>query len=183
MLNAVLHKLINQVELSEDEMAEAIGHVMDGHVSPVQMTAFLVALRCKGETAREITGAARAMRHRMNRLQMTRRPLFDTCGTGGDGAGTFNISTTVAFVLAACGVRVAKHGNRAMSSKSGSADVLQALGVNIEAPPAVVERWVESLGLGFLFARLNHPARRLDRPVGFLSDHSPGNPRAPPVLA
>src|SRR5690349_9289167 len=116
-------------------MADAMGLVMDGQVSPVQVAAFLVALRSKGETVNEIEGAARAMRARMTRVSVARSPVLDTCGTGGDGAGTFNISTAVALVAAAAGVAVAKHGNRAVSSRSGSADVLAELGVNIQASP------------------------------------------------
>ena len=164
MLSA-LQQIMRGQSLSEGEMAAAIGSMMDGSVNPVQMGAFLVALRMKGESIDEITGAARAMRARMLPLHIQRTPLIDTCGTGGDGAQTFNISTAVAFVVAAAGVGVAKHGNRAVSSRSGSADVLAALGVNIDAPPAVVAGCIENLGLGFLFAPTFHPAMANAAPV------------------
>ncbi|HET6343454.1 MAG TPA: anthranilate phosphoribosyltransferase, partial [Myxococcota bacterium] len=160
MLTPLLKRLMRGEPLSEAEMSAAVGHIMDGAATPAQIAAFLVALRIKGESIDEITGAARAMRQRMTRIEAGRRPLMDTCGTGGDGAGTFNISTAVSFVVAACGVAVAKHGNRAVSSKSGAADVLAALGVNIEAPKAVVEACIEDFGLGFLFAPALHPAMR-----------------------
>jgi anthranilate phosphoribosyltransferase len=160
MLTPLLKRLMRGETLSEGEMSAAVGHIMDGAATPAQIAAFLVALRIKGESIDEITGAARAMRQRMTRIEVKRRPLMDTCGTGGDGAGTFNISTAVSFVVATCGVAVAKHGNRAVSSKSGAADVLVALGVNIEASKAVVEACIEDFGLGFLFAPALHPAMK-----------------------
>src|SRR5688572_12581457 len=122
-----------RTDLTESEMAAAIGEVVDGGATSAQVAAFLVALRLKGETVEELCGAARAMRDRMTPVSTTRTPLIDTCGTGGDAAGTFNISTAVAFVAAAGGAAVAKHGNRAVSSRCGSADVLGALGVNLDA--------------------------------------------------
>jgi anthranilate phosphoribosyltransferase len=160
MLTPALKRLMRGESLGEAEMSGAIGFIMDGAATPAQIAGFLVALRIKGETIEEIAGAARAMRERMTRVEVRRRPLMDTCGTGGDGAGTFNISTAVSFVVAACGVAVAKHGNRAISSRSGAADVLAALGVNIEAPKAVVEACIDEIGLGFLFAPSLHPAMR-----------------------
>lgn len=165
MLIVALQQVMRGQHLSEEEMAEVIGDMVDGHENAAQMAGFLVALRIKGETVAEITGAARAMRARMRPVTLKRSPLIDTCGTGGDGAGTFNISTAVAFVVAAAGVGVAKHGNRAVSSRSGSADVLAALGVNIDAEPAVVAHCIESLGLGFLFAPAWHPAMANAAPV------------------
>lgn len=165
MLTQALKRVMRGASLAEDEMADVFGHIMDGGATPAQIAAFLVALRIKGETIDEIVGAARAMRARMTPLHVQRRPLMDTCGTGGDGAGTFNISTTVAFVVAACGVAVAKHGNRAVSSRAGSADVLAALGVNIDAPVATVEACIENCGLGFLFAQALHPAMKHAGPV------------------
>lgn len=160
MLESQLKQLIRGESLAEDDMADAMGAIMDGHASAAQIAGLLIALRMKGETVDEITGAARAMRQRMSRIDVARRPLMDTCGTGGDDAGTFNISTTVAFVVAAAGIAVAKHGNRAVSSRSGSADVLAALGVNISASFDVVRACIEDIGIGFIFAPSAHPAMR-----------------------
>jgi len=137
-----------------------MNEIMSGDATPAQIAAFLVSMRMKGETVEEITGCARIMREKVTRLNPKRRPLVDTCGTGGDGANTFNISTAAAFVAAGAGVAVAKHGNRAMSSQCGSADVLQQLGVNIEAEPAAVERCIDEVGLGFMFAPLYHGAMK-----------------------
>lgn len=159
-LSDCLNQVMRQQSLSTDEMMECMGAMMDGAATPAQMAGLLIALRMKGETVAEIAGAAKAMRQRMTRLHINRRPLLDTCGTGGDGASTFNISTAVAFVVAAAGVAVAKHGNRAVSSRSGSADVLAELGVNINAPVDVVEQCINTLGIGFLFAPQLHPAMR-----------------------
>ncbi len=160
-----LQALLNHQDLSEETMREAMGTIMDGTVPPEQIAAFLVAQRMKGETVAEITGAARAMRERMHTVQTTRRPLVDTCGTGGDGHQTFNVSTAAAFVIAGCGVAVAKHHNRAVSSQAGSADVLTALGLHIEAPIALVQSGIETLGLGFLYAPRHHPATAAVAPV------------------
>lgn len=159
-LTSLLPQLIQGHSLSEDDMSAAIGTMMDGHATPVQMAAFLIALRVKGETVDELTGAARAMRARMTPIVVHRAPILDTCGTGGDGAGTFNISTAVAFVAAANGIAVAKHGNRAVSSRSGSADLLAALGVNIAASRHTVEACIRDINLGFLFAPACHPAMK-----------------------
>ena len=160
MLSDFIKRLLLATDLDEGDMTAAIGEIMDGKATPAQIAGFLIALRCKGETIDEITGAARAMRARMIALQPTRQPLLDTCGTGGDRAGTFNISTAVAFVAAAGGAAVAKHGNRAVSSRSGSADVLAALGVRLEAPPEVAAACIDTLGIGFLFAPNHHPAMK-----------------------
>ena len=145
--------------LSESDAEAAFEVMMSGDATPAQMGAFLMALRVRGETVAEITGAARAMRARALRVQAP-PDAIDTCGTGGDGSGSFNISTTAAFVVAGCGVPVAKHGNRNLSSKSGSADVLAALGVNIEAPIEIVERAIAEIGIGFLMAPRHHAATR-----------------------
>jgi anthranilate phosphoribosyltransferase len=145
--------------LSESEAQAAFDIMMSGDATPSQMGAFLMAMRVRGETVAEITGAARAMRARALHVQAP-ADAIDTCGTGGDGGGTFNISTAAAFVLAACGVPVAKHGNRNLSSKSGSADVLTALGVNIDAPMEIVERAITEVGIGFLMAPRHHSATR-----------------------
>jgi anthranilate phosphoribosyltransferase len=151
--------------LSEDEMREAIGRIMDGQATGVQVCALLVALRVNGETPQEVVGAARAMQDRAVHVHCRRRPLVDVCGTGGDGLGSFNISTAVAFVVCGAGVAVAKHGNRAMSSRSGSADVLEALGVDLDLASARAERLLDSHGIAFLFAQTHHPAMRFVAPV------------------
>ena len=146
--------------LSEQEMINAMTQVMGGKVSDIQLAAFLTALQVKGETVPEIVGAAKVMRDKAEKIKVKASNIIDTCGTGGDGADTFNISTAVAFVVAGAGVTVAKHGNRAVSSKSGSADVLQCLGVNIDAPLRTIERCIEEVGIGFLFAPLMHKAMK-----------------------
>ena len=146
--------------LSEQEMMNAMTQVMGGKVSDIQLAAFLTALQVKGETVPEIVGAAKVMRDKAEKIKVNSSNIIDTCGTGGDGADTFNISTAVAFVVAGAGVTVAKHGNRAVSSKSGSADVLQCLGVNIDAPLRTIERCIEEVGIGFLFAPLMHKAMK-----------------------
>jgi anthranilate phosphoribosyltransferase len=134
--------------------------IMTGEASPLQVAAFLTALRMKGETVAEITGAARVMREKAHRVNVGVKTVLDTCGTGGDQKGTFNISTTAAFVVAGAGVNVAKHGNRSVSSQSGSADVLGALGVKVDAPKERVEQCIEQIGIGFLFAPLLHEAMK-----------------------
>ena len=160
MLKPFLNKVLAGDDLTREEMSEAVGLVMDGQGSPTQIAGLLVALRSKGEVVTEMAGAAQAMRARMNKLDITRRPLIDTCGTGGDASGSYNVSTGAALVVAACGVPVAKHGNRALSSKSGSADILTALGVNIEADIPLVERAITEVGIGFLMAPRHHGAMR-----------------------
>jgi anthranilate phosphoribosyltransferase len=158
-LRTWLDRLAKGDSLSADEAEAAVGIMMAGEATPAQMGAFLMALRLRGETVAEITGAARAMRARA--LTIAAPPdAIDTCGTGGDNSGSFNISTAAAFVIAAGGVPVAKHGNRGLSSKSGSADVLAALGVTIDAPLAVIERAIAELGIGFLMAPRHHAATR-----------------------
>jgi anthranilate phosphoribosyltransferase len=153
-----LPRLLDGQSLSRAEMAEVMTEIADGSATPAQVGAFLAALRLKGETVDEIAGAAEVMRARAERVHVAAPIFVDTCGTGGDGRNTFNISTTAAFVVAGAGVVVAKHGNRAVSSRSGSADVLAALGVDVEAPIARVERAVAEVGIGFLFAPRLHPA-------------------------
>jgi len=152
--------------LSADAMEAAMEHILSGDASPVQIAAFAVALRMRGETTEELTAAARVLRRQAVPLLLPEGERFlDTCGTGGDGAGTFNISTTSAFVVAACGVKVAKHGNRAVSSKSGSADVLEALGVALTPEPAEVAATLDDIGMAFLFAPAFHGAMRHAAPV------------------
>ncbi len=152
-----LNKILSGQSLTRAEAKSAMGVVLDGKATDAQVGAFLAALRVRGETVPEIVGFAEAMRARAKRVKVKRRPLIDTCGTGGDGAGTFNISTTVAFIAAGAGAAVAKHGNRAVSSRSGSADVLEALGVRTDLSPARAAACVEDLGIGFLFAPSHHP--------------------------
>jgi len=158
MIREALARLVERKDLTRVEMAEAMSEIADGGATPAQVGAFLVALRLKGETVEEIAGAAQVMRARVDPVHVSRAVFVDTCGTGGDGQHTFNISTTAAFVVAGAGVTVAKHGNRAVSSRAGSADVLSALGVDVDAPKDVVERCIEEVGIGFLFAPRLHPA-------------------------
>jgi len=160
MLEPYIGDLIDGKDLSEEESREAMSLIMSGKATEAQIAGFLVALRLKGETVEEITGCARAMREAATTIDVGNLPVVDTCGTGGDEKGTFNVSTAAAIVAAAAGVPVAKHGNRSVSSGSGSADVLERLGVNIEAPPAVVERCVREAGIGFLFAPMLHRAMK-----------------------
>ena len=129
-----IEKLVNRVDLSEAEMIDVMHQIMTGEATPLQVASFLTALRMKGESVDEIAGAARVMREKAYRVRVGSSTVLDTCGTGGDQKGTFNISTTSAFVVAGAGIRVAKHGNRSVSSQSGSADVLGALGVKVDAP-------------------------------------------------
>src|SRR5204863_1492714 len=160
MFQKLIDKLTRHEDLTTDEAAAAMVEVMEGRAAPAQIAGLLIGLAMKGERPTEIVGLARTMR--AHAVQVSRRHdrVFDTCGTGGDGAGTFNISTCAALVLAACGVRVAKHGNRAASSLCGSADVFEALGVRVAAAPAVVERCLAEAGIGFFFAPTFHPSMR-----------------------
>ncbi len=182
MLKDLIHKLVDGHDLSQGEMIDAMEAIMGGEATPAQMAAFLTALRIKGESVEEIAGAARVMREHATPIRVERRAapvvtvdrddinidyetILDTCGTGGDATHTFNISTTTAFVVAAAGVRVAKHGNRAVSSRCGSADVLEALGVNLDVTPDQVEGCIREIGIGFLYAPLLHSAMRYVAPV------------------
>lgn len=157
-------QIVRGHDLSEDQAAEAMEEIMTGVATPAQVAALLTALHLKGETDAEIAGMARVMRAKAIPVHFD-GPLLDTCGTGGDGAGTFNISTTAAFIAAGAGATVAKHGNRAMSSVCGSADVLEGLGVNIDLDAAGVARCLEQAGVGFMFAQKFHPAMRFVGPV------------------
>mgnify|MGYP001627045366 CR=1 FL=1 len=159
MIKEAISILTQNMSLSESEMAECIKEIMEGRATDAQIGAFLTALRMKGETVEEITGAVRIMREKAIKIKAP-EGVIDTCGTGGDMSGTFNISTTTAIVVAASGIPVAKHGNRSVSSQSGSADVLEALGINIELPPEKVERCLFETNFGFLFAPLFHPAMK-----------------------
>lgn len=159
MIKEAIHMLVDKIDLSEKEMAECMEEIMDGKATDAQIGALLTALRVKGETVAEITGAAKIMRRKATAIRAP-EGVLDTCGTGGDMSHTFNISTTTAFVVAGAGVPVAKHGNRSVSSRSGSADVLEALGVRIDLPPEKVEQCLFETGFGFLFAPLFHPAMK-----------------------
>jgi anthranilate phosphoribosyltransferase len=161
----LLDKLQHRVDLRVEEAAAAMEAIMDGQAQPSQIAGLLVGLAMKGERPDEIVGLARTMRARATRLSRSFAPVFDTCGTGGDGAHTFNVSTVSALVLAACGVRVAKHGNRSASSRCGSADLFEELGVNVAAPPPIVERCLDQAGIAFLFAQVFHPSMRHAAPT------------------
>jgi len=174
MIKKAIGKVVERQDLSEAEMIEVMDQIMSGGATPAQIGAFITALRMKGETVAEITGAARVMRARATPIRVGRQVLdidreeinidretiLDTCGTGGSGTKSFNISTTVAFVVAACGVKVAKHGNRSVSSACGSADVLEKLGVNLDVTPPVVELCIDEVGIGFLYAPALHGAMK-----------------------
>jgi anthranilate phosphoribosyltransferase len=174
MIKKAIARVVERENLSEAEMIDVMDQIMSGEATPAQIAAFITALRMKGETVAEITGAARVMRDKVTRIRVGRNVLdidrddinidqetiLDTCGTGGSGTSTFNVSTTVAFVVSACGVKVAKHGNRSISSSCGSADVLEALGVNLDVTPETVERCINEIGIGFLFAPALHGAMK-----------------------
>ena len=165
-LQSAIRRLAFGESLEADEAAAAFGVIMSGEASPAQVAALLVGLRVKGETAHEVTGAARALRAAMVHLPANRpEDLVDTCGTGGGAVPTFNISTAAALLAAGAGVRVAKHGNRSFTSQCGSADVLEALGVSLEAPVATLERALTEAGIAFMFAPAMHPAMRHVGPV------------------
>jgi anthranilate phosphoribosyltransferase len=164
-IQEALARLLEGRDLSKSQAREVMNQVMRGEATPAQIGGFLVALRLKGESADEIAGCAEAMRAHVLAVRPAREDLVDTAGTGGDGAGTFNISTAAALVAAAAGAAVAKHGNRAVSSASGSADVLEALGFELELPGERIARSIDELGFGFLFAPSHHPAMRHAAPV------------------
>src|ERR671921_875881 len=159
-IKGAIQTVVEGGTLDADQAAAAMDQIMTGAVTPAQIGALVTALRMRGETVEEIAGFASAMRRHALRVDVDPAGgcVVDTCGTGGDAAGTFNISTTAAFVIAAAGVRVAKHGNRAVTSKCGSADLLEALGVEIELSPEHVARCVERVGIGFMYAPAFHPA-------------------------
>ena len=160
MIKEALSKIVSRSDLTMAEAREVMREIMRGETTQAQIGAFLTALRMKGETVDEIAGCAQAMRESAIPVKPNRNQLVDTCGTGGDGSGTFNISTTVAFVAAGAGLAVAKHGNRSVSSRCGSADLLQALGVNLELAPEQVAQCIDEVGIGFLFAPKLHPAMK-----------------------
>ncbi|MCP4105728.1 MAG: anthranilate phosphoribosyltransferase [Desulfobacteraceae bacterium] len=160
MFRENLYKIVQKNDLSETEMSQMIMEIFSGDITDTQVAAFMAALATKGETFEELAGAAKAMRRKAKRIQASATTVVDTCGTGGDGANTFNISTTTAFVVAGCGLTVAKHGNRSISSKCGSADLLESLGIKLDTEPEIVEEAVQEIGIGFLFAPLYHGAMK-----------------------
>jgi anthranilate phosphoribosyltransferase len=174
MIRKAIAKVVECENLSEGETIEVMNQIMSGECTPAQIGAFITALRMKGETVEEITGAARVMRERVTPIRVgsgvldidrddiniDRETILDVVGTGGDGTNTFNVSTTVSFVVSACGVKVAKHGNRSVSSACGSADVIEKLGINLDITPATVELCIEQIGIGFLFAPALHGAMK-----------------------
>jgi anthranilate phosphoribosyltransferase len=165
VIQQALARLLDGHDLSRAEARGTMAVIMSGEATQAQIAGFLVALRAKGETAAEIAGCAEAMREHVLRVSPARTDLVDVVGTGGDGANTYNISTAAALVTAAAGAAVAKHGNRAASSQTGAADVLEALGFELELPPERIERSIDELGFGFLFAQAHHPAMRHAAPV------------------
>jgi anthranilate phosphoribosyltransferase len=165
VIQAAIQTLLDGHDLGRDDARAVVGEIMGGEATPAQIGGFLVALRAKGETADEIAGCAEAMRAHVLPVRTEREDVVDVVGTGGDGSHTFNISTTAAIVAAASGSAVAKHGNRAVSSVSGSADVLEALGFELEQPPERIAVSIDCLGFGFMFAPLHHPAMRHAGPV------------------
>jgi anthranilate phosphoribosyltransferase len=160
MFREHLMKIVQGKDLNETEMSQMIMDIFSGEITDAQIGAFMAALATKGETFEELAGAAKAMRRKAARIQTSSATVVDTCGTGGDGAQTFNISTTTAFVVAGCDVTVAKHGNRSISSRCGSADLLESLGINLDTQPEIVEEAVQQIGIGFLFAPMYHSAMR-----------------------
>jgi len=165
VIQQALNRVLDGRDLTRSEARDVMDEIMRGEATPAQIAGFLVALRSKGETAAEIAGSAEAMREHVVRVEPRRSDLVDTAGTGGDRANTLNISTAAALVAAAAGAAVAKHGNRAVSSASGSADVLEALGFRLELPPERIARSIDELGFGFMFAPTHHPAMRHAAPV------------------
>ena len=172
MIKEAIATLVSGNSLSMEEASSVMQEIMDGDATQAQLGAFLVALRLKGETPEEVAGFASMMRQKALRVSLS-GPLVDIVGTGGDGSNTFNISTTSAFVVAGAGLKVAKHGNRAMSSRCGSADVLETLGVKIELTPQQVQQCVENVGIGFMFAQAFHPAMKYAASPGARSASAP----------
>ena len=174
MIKKAIAKVVEHQNLTEGEMIEVMNQIMSGECTPAQIGSFITALRMKGETVEEITGAARVMRERATPIRVgrgvldidrddiniDRETILDVVGTGGDGTNTFNISTTVSFVVSACGIKVAKHGNRSVSSACGSADVLEKLGINLDVTTETVEKCIDQIGIGFLFAPALHSAMK-----------------------
>ena len=165
MIKELIGKLVEKRNLSEEETINAMEEIMSGKATPGQIGSFITALRMKGETVEEITGAAKVMREKATTLDLEEEIIVDTCGTGGDSSGTFNVSTVVALIAAGGELLVAKHGNRSVSSKCGSADVMEALGLNLEIPPEKAAECIRKVGIGFLYAPLFHSAMKYATPV------------------
>jgi len=165
MIADLIQKAASGQDLSSPEAHAAMSEIMTGQATPAQIAGFLVAMRMKGETVGELTEFARVMREHVRKVHASTRPLVDTCGTGGDAIKTFNVSTGAALVAAGAGVAVAKHGNRSVTSKCGSADVLEALGVRFDLGPEEVAKCIDEIGLGFMFAPSYHPAMKHAAPV------------------
>ena len=155
-IQQALERVLQHKNLQSDQMEAVMDTIMQGHATPAQIAGFIIALRMKGESVDELTAAARVMRKLSSKVNVASDHLIDTCGTGGDGLKTFNVSTAAAIVAASAGARVAKHGNRSVSSSTGSADVLEALGVNLERSPEQIAASVDTIGIGFMFAPLHH---------------------------
>ena len=187
MLREVTEKLLKKESLSFEEAQATLNHILDGQSSEAATAGFLTALAGKGETAAEVAGMARALRDHAVPVRPTAKPIVDIVGTGGDGQHTFNISTTAALVAAGAGVAVAKHGNRAITSKCGSADVLAELGVKIDAAPEVIARCIDEANIGFMFAPNHHPAMKYVQPIrkalGFRTVFNVLGPLANPAAA
>ncbi len=160
MIKKAISKVVERIDLEEEEMTQVMEKIMEGVATPSQVAAILVALRMKGESVSEITGAAKVMREKSTRIKPSHPVVVDLCGTGGDQQGTFNVSTVASFIVAGADIPVAKHGNRSVSSQVGSADVLEELGVNINLPPKGSERCLNEIGIAFLFAPIYHPATK-----------------------
>lgn len=160
IIQEALAKLLNHQDLDTQQMEEVMYQIMQGEATPSQIAGFVIALRMKGESVNELAAAAKVMRNLSSKVEVGLEDLVDTCGTGGDGSKTFNISTASAIVAASAGVNIAKHGNRSVSSKSGSADVLEALGVRLDLEPEQVARCVQEIGIGFMFAPMHHSSMR-----------------------
>lgn len=165
MIVQAIQDLLKKKDLKQDDAHKVMDEIMTGQATPSQIAGFLVALRAKGETVPEIAGCAVSMREASRRLSLHPTPLVDNCGTGGDGRNSLNISTAAAFVVSGAGYAVAKHGNRSISSKCGSADVLEILGVKVDCPLAIVEQSINEVGIGFMFAPLFHPAMKFAMPT------------------
>ena len=182
-----INQVLQHQDLSEQQMHDIMHSIMTGGATDAQIGGFLVGLRMKGETVNEIAAAAAVMRELASKVQVDQQNLVDTCGTGGDASGTFNISTAAAFVVAAAGGRVAKHGNRSVSSKSGSADVLEAAGVRLDLTPEQVAQCVKEIGVGFMFAPAHHGAMKYAigprREMGARTIFNVNAEQAPPVEA
>ncbi len=187
MIREALIQALNKQDVTPEQMTSAMDEIMSGEVSEIEISAFLTALKMKGETVDEISAAAKVMRDKAEKVDLDGYYTLDTCGTGGDTKGTYNISTAVAFIAAAAGIKVVKHGNRSITSKCGSADVLEALGVNIALDPHQIKKCVEDVGIGFMFAPSHHKAMKhvmgVRRALGFRTMFNVLGPLSNPASA